>query len=194
LALQNTLGDILAGLAINIERPFGAGDWISMADMASGQVMQVNWRATRLRTWSHDMIVIPNSVIAKAAVTNHSRPKGPHRCIIRLTVDVAVAPSRVIEALKTAATASPAVVQGILPQAYAYAFSDSVVNYELAFAIDNFALSQSAKSDMLAGVADAFRGLGIRIGPPAVIEASKIPSSENAIATSALDHSEGAGG
>ena len=34
LALQNTLGDVLAGLAINIERPFGAGDWIAVGDQA----------------------------------------------------------------------------------------------------------------------------------------------------------------
>ena len=51
LALQNSLRDVFSGLAINIERPFGAGDWISISDQAVGQVMQVNWRATRLRTW-----------------------------------------------------------------------------------------------------------------------------------------------
>ena len=168
LALQNTLGDVLSGLAINIERPFGAGDWITLADQVSGQVMQVNWRATRLRTWSHDMIVIPNSVISKAIVTNHSRPEGPHRCIIRLRVDLAVAPSRVIEALRKAATGSPDVAHGTVPQAYACAFSDSLVDYEVAFAIDNFALSPGAKSEMLGRIADAFRDLDIHIGTPAM--------------------------
>ena len=104
LAFQNTLGDVLSGLAINIERPFGAGDWITLADHVSGQVLQVNWRATRIRTWSHDMVVIPNSVASKAVVTNHSRPKGPHRCIVRISVGAATATSRVLEAL-TAASA-----------------------------------------------------------------------------------------
>jgi len=66
LALQNTLGDVFSGLAINIERPFGAGDWITVADQVSGQVIQVNWRATRIRTWSKDMVEIPNSVVSKA--------------------------------------------------------------------------------------------------------------------------------
>ncbi len=42
LALQNTRKDVLSGLAIDIERPFGAGDWISVSDQAVGQVMQVN--------------------------------------------------------------------------------------------------------------------------------------------------------
>ncbi len=168
LALQNTLGDVLAGLAINIERPFGAGDWITMADQISGQVMQVNWRATRLKTWSHDMVIIPNSVVSKAMVKNHSRPKGPHRCVIRLKVDLAVAPSRVIEALKAAAIGCPLVAVGTSPQAYACAFSDSLMDYELAFAIESFALTPTVTSEMLERVADALRDLQIPIGAPAM--------------------------
>jgi hypothetical protein len=168
LALQNTLGDVLSGLAINIERPFGAGDWITLADQVSGQVMQVNWRATRLKTWSHDMVVIPNSVISKSIVTNHSRPKGPHRCIISLRVDLAVAPSRVIHALIAAATGSPDIAHGTTPQAYACAFTDSLLDYELAFAIDSFALTPGARSEMIERIADALRNLDIHIGKPAM--------------------------
>lgn len=187
LALQNTLGDVFAGLAINIERPFGAGDWITLADQITGQVMQVNWRATRLRTWSHDLVVIPNSVASKAIVTNHSRPKGPHRCIIRLKVDLAVAPSRVIEALKAAAIDSPDLAHGTVPQAYACAFSDALVEYELAFALDSYALTQGARSVMLERIAHTFRGLDICIGAPPMdvriiqhgnlVEATGIPAS-----------------
>lgn len=184
LALQNTLGDVIAGLAINIGRPFGAGDWITLADQVSGQVMQVNWRDTRLRTWSHDMVVIPNSLVAKAIVTNHSRPKGPHRCVIRLRVDLAVAPSRVIEALKAAATGSPDIVHGTIAQAYACAFSDSLVDYELAFAIDSFALSPGAKSEMLGRVADIFRTLDIHIGASAM-DVRIIRRGDLAVATGA---------
>lgn len=186
LALQNTLGDVLAGLAINIERPFGAGDWITMSDQVSGQVMQVNWRATRLRTWSHDMVVIPNSVVSKAIVTNHSRPKGPHRCIIRLSVDLTVPPSRVIEALKMAATGSPDVARGTIAQAYARTFSDSLVDYELAFAIDSFALAPAAKSEMVARIAETFQRLDIGIGAEAV-DIRMIPQHNLTVPTGATD-------
>jgi small-conductance mechanosensitive channel len=167
-ALQNTLADVFSGLAINIERPFGAGDWIILSDQVSGQVMRVNWRATRLRTWSHDMVIIPNSVVSKTIVTNHSRPKGLHRCIIRLKVDLKVTTSRVIEALTAAATGSPNVAQGTFVQAYACAFSDSLMDYELAFAINSFALTPIARSEMLGRISDSLRGLGIDIGAPAI--------------------------
>ena len=159
---------VLSGLAINIERPFGAGDWISVSDQTVGQVMQINWRTTWLRTWSHDTIIIPNSVISKMIVTNHSRPKGPHRCIINLSIDGAVPPSRVIEALMAAASSCAAVAHGTAPQAYACAFLEALITYELAFAIESFALTPTVRSDMLSRINDAFREVGIGIGPQAM--------------------------
>jgi small-conductance mechanosensitive channel len=164
LALQNTLGGVFAGLAINVEQPFGAGDWITLPDKITGQVMQVNWRATRLRTWSHDMIVVPNSVASKAIVVNHSRPKGPHRCIIGLTVDASVLPSRVTSALVAAARECAEVARGTVPQAYACALSDSVIEYELAFAIESFAQAPAVKSAMLMRIVEAFAELDIPLG------------------------------
>ena len=167
LALQNTLGDILSGLAINIERPFRAGDWIAVGEQALGQVIQVNWRATRLKTWSGDMLVIPNSVVTKAVVTNHSRPRGPHRCAIRVKVDIGVPPPGVIAMLLAVAHGSPAMAHDTVPLAYACEFSDSVVVYELTFAVDHFATMPAAVSEMLLRVAEGFRGIGVRIGASA---------------------------
>jgi small-conductance mechanosensitive channel len=165
LALQSTLGDVFSGLAINIERPFGAGDWITLAGQASGEVMQVNWRATRLRTVMHELVVIPNSIASKAVVANHSRPKGPYRCVVNVKVDIAVSPTRVLKMLIAAATGSTYIVQGTVPLAFACEILDSLVLYELVFSIDRFALSFEAKSDMLERIADTFRENTIHIGP-----------------------------
>lgn len=59
LALQSTLADVFSGLAINIERPFSAGDWITVTDSVAGQVMEINWRATRIRKCSNDRSTAP---------------------------------------------------------------------------------------------------------------------------------------
>jgi small-conductance mechanosensitive channel len=168
LALQNTLGDVLAGLAINIERPFGAGDWITLSEQVTGQVMQINWRATRLRTWSHDMIVIPNSVISKAMVTNHTQPKGSRRCTINLKVDLSIPPEQVVKALMTAAASPPNPAHGSVAVAYARSFSDNLVDYQLAFPIDNFALTPSIKSEMIMRIATTFRQANIPMGTAAL--------------------------
>ena len=57
------------------------------------------------------MIVIPNSVIAKAIVTNHRRLNDPHVCTLALKIDGTVSPAHVIEALQEAARASPGVAR-----------------------------------------------------------------------------------
>ncbi len=62
LALQTTLADVFSGLAINIERPFGAGDWITLNGGVEGQVIQINWRATHLKTSANEMTVIAHAV------------------------------------------------------------------------------------------------------------------------------------
>src|SRR4051812_13659398 len=48
-ALQDTLGNAFAGLAIQSERPFKVGDWVRVAEF-EGRVAEITWRATRLRT------------------------------------------------------------------------------------------------------------------------------------------------
>jgi hypothetical protein len=62
---------------------------------------------------------------------------------------------------------SPTLSHGTLPLAYACEFSDSVVVYELAFAIDSYAATPFARSAMLLRVAEGFRGIGVRIGASA---------------------------
>ena len=124
LALQNTLADVFSGLAINIERPFGTGDWITMNDNVEGQIIEIDWRATRIRTFANDMVVIPNSVIAKAIVTNHRKLNEPHMSSLSVRVDASFSPASVIKALESAASTSPGVAPGSKPVAYACGFAD----------------------------------------------------------------------
>ena len=117
LALQNTLADVFSGLALNIERPFRAGEWITIPDGIEGQVMEINWRATRIKTASNNMIVIPNSVISKATITNHRRLNDPHICTVTLKIDHCVPTARVIDVLQAAARGTPGIALNTNPSA-----------------------------------------------------------------------------
>lgn len=107
LALQSTLADVFSGLAINVERPFSAGDWITLSEHVEGQIQEITWRATHVRTVCNDTVVIPNSVIAKAIVTIHRQLHQPRWCTVRLSIDCTLAPPRVIKALQAAGTGCP---------------------------------------------------------------------------------------
>jgi len=168
LALQNTLADVFSGLAINIEHPFRAGDWITLNGDVEGEVMEINWRATRLRSGANDLIMIPNSVIAKAIVTNHRRLSSPHVLTIEIQIDYRVPAMRVIDALQAAATGSSGIAPDGTPVAYACGFSDNLVSYELCFGIDDFTLSQGVQSEVIGRVTDTLRIRGIAVGSPPV--------------------------
>lgn len=165
LALQNTLADVFAGLAINVERPFGAGDWITVNTLAEGQVIEINWRATRIKTITNDIVVMPNSVIAKAVVTNHRRVNDPLWRAVALSIDHGVAPALVTEALQVAARGALGLAPGVAPIAYARGIEDSVVHYELCFAIEDFADALVIQSEVIKRLVDELNRRAIPMGP-----------------------------
>ena len=73
LALQETLGNLMSGIALFFERPFSAGDWISVGGK-SGQVVQITWRSVHLRTAERNLLVLPNSALGRETITNYSQP------------------------------------------------------------------------------------------------------------------------
>ena len=46
---QNLFGGIIAGMSLQINRPYKVGDWLQVGDRFA-EVMEINWRSTRLRT------------------------------------------------------------------------------------------------------------------------------------------------
>lgn len=69
-AMQRTLGDLFSGIALSIEHPFRLGEWIELEDGRQGQVVDINWRATRLRAWDNATFVIPNGALAGQGFKN----------------------------------------------------------------------------------------------------------------------------
>lgn len=72
LAAQDTLSNLIAGIIIVTEKPFSKGDWIR-TDTVEGMVEDISFRSSKIRTFADSVVIIPNSVLAKAAITNWSR-------------------------------------------------------------------------------------------------------------------------
>ncbi|HSE39347.1 MAG TPA: mechanosensitive ion channel domain-containing protein, partial [Acidobacteriota bacterium] len=77
LALQETLGNLFAGLALQLDPAYQVGDWIRVGERW-GKVEEITWRATKLRTVNNDSVIIPNGSIAKDTLVNLSFPITPH--------------------------------------------------------------------------------------------------------------------
>ena len=74
LALQPTLTNLFAGTYVITEGVVSAGDYIEMENGVTGYVVDVNWRSTRLRTWTNNLVIIPNSRFSETIITNYSKP------------------------------------------------------------------------------------------------------------------------
>ncbi|MFW8566834.1 cyclic nucleotide-binding domain-containing protein [Orrella sp. 11846] len=67
-AMQDTLGNILSGLALQLDHSITIGDWIVLEDGTHGEVIEVQWRHTALRTLFNEIIIIPNSQLMRGQV------------------------------------------------------------------------------------------------------------------------------
>ena len=109
LATQDLLGGIIAGLALQISKPYKVGDWLKIQDQFA-EVMEINWRSTRLRTNDAIYLDVPNYSITRGTIVNLHYPTQIHAMRIRVGVDYDVPPNRVKDALLRATTSAEGVV------------------------------------------------------------------------------------
>jgi small-conductance mechanosensitive channel len=97
-AMQDTLGNVLAGIAVQLDNSVRIGDWIRL-EKASGRVRDIRWRSTLVETRDWETLVIPNSMLMKARVEIlGQRDSAPlqWRRVLDFMVDPGVPPARVI--------------------------------------------------------------------------------------------------
>lgn len=68
LALQDTLGNLFAGIALQADQGFQIGDVISISNRGSGVVEGVSWRGVKIRTFQNKLLVMSNSVMGKETI------------------------------------------------------------------------------------------------------------------------------
>ncbi|HYX91998.1 MAG TPA: mechanosensitive ion channel family protein [Myxococcaceae bacterium] len=132
LAMQDTLGNLFAGLSLQLERPFEVGDFVSIGEN-TGRIAQVGWRATRIETFRNESITVPNNVIAKAAVKNYSRAGHPIGTDCHVGISYAVPPNRVKAAVLDTLHEIPEVLTEPPPVCRTGAYEDSAIRYQIRF-------------------------------------------------------------
>src|SRR5438270_4512547 len=135
---QNLFGGIIAGVSLQINRPYKVGDWLKVGD-TYGEVREINWRSTRLRTNDTIYLDIPNNEIVKTTIINLHYPTEVHAMRIRVGIDYNVPPNRVKDALSRAATNANGVLPNPPVKIYLVDFGDHAITYEIKFYMGNHA-------------------------------------------------------
>jgi small-conductance mechanosensitive channel len=110
LSLQTTLGNILGGVALQLDHSIHEGDWLQLPDGTQGKVRAIHWRHTVVETRNWDTVIVPNSNLLAANILILGKRTGApvqHRMWVYFNVDFRHAPTRVIRVVEDALRAAP---------------------------------------------------------------------------------------
>lgn len=135
---QNLFGGIIAGISLQIGRPYKVGDWLQVGERFA-EVMEINWRSTRLRTNDAIYLDIPNNEIVRQTIVNLHYPTQIHAMRIRVGVEYQNPPNRVKDALMRATLNAHLVLRDPPPRIFLIDFGESAVLFEIKFYMGNHA-------------------------------------------------------
>jgi len=129
LALQETLGTLLAGLTLTWERHLPVGSWVEV-DGKVGRIEELGWRSMTLRTVLDEVIVVPNSTVARAQLRLLGDGTVPVAVAIRIGVSYKARPHEVKKVLLEVVRNSPRAVSHPAPRVLTIEYADSAIIYE----------------------------------------------------------------
>jgi branched-chain amino acid transport system substrate-binding protein len=133
---QNLFSGIIGGIAIQINRPYKVGDWLQVGERFA-EVMEINWRSTRLRTNDNIYLDIPNNEMVSHEIVNLHYPTEVHAMRIRVGVEYKNPPSLVKDALYRAASTAKNVLAQPKTKIFLVDFADHAVIYEIKYYMGN---------------------------------------------------------
>ena len=85
LAAQESASNLFSGIVILLDKPFSIGDWITVGNV-EGEVIDINFRSTRIRSMDHSVVIITNSQICSSTVQNAAlRTMRPYKFTLGVT-------------------------------------------------------------------------------------------------------------
>ena len=141
LALQDTLGNIFAGISLQMDRNYGIGDWLEVTNgpqKAIGQVKEISWRSTVLMGFSDEIITLPNRAVAQSQIANFSPANQPiiRSQFFRIAHDAPIEKAK--ELLEGACNGIQEVRSLPAPFAYIIETTESWISVKLIYFIDSY--------------------------------------------------------
>ena len=167
LAAQAALSDTISGFIIMIDRPFRIGDRIELLDLDTwGDVVDIGLRSSRIRTRDNRMVIVPNSLIVKSLVVNHSFPDTEYRIQIELGIaygsDLEFARETIIKAVSS--------VEGVLldhpVEALFLHFGDSALTIRVRWWIESYVDTRRMFDRVNSAIYRALEDAGVEVPFP----------------------------
>jgi small-conductance mechanosensitive channel/CRP-like cAMP-binding protein len=166
-AMQDTLGNVLAGVAVQLDNSVRIGDWIRV-DKVSGRVRDIRWRSTLIETRDWETVVVPNSMLMKSRVEILGQRDGAPlqwRRILDFMVDPGVPPARVIAIIEDEMRelSIPNVARTPAPSCVLKGFVEGNLGYELRYFLTDLQEDDPTDSMVRVHLFASLQRAGIRI-------------------------------
>ena len=148
LALQDTLGNIIAGVALQLDSAFSIGDWVRVDDKITGRVREIRWRSTLLETKNGDQVIFPNAIINRSMVMRFQHGVHQHRQWVYFHVAMHHAPNRVVCAVLDALKDTPNVSTSPAPDCLLWDFDGSGARYAVRYRLVDYVPDDPTDSDV----------------------------------------------
>ncbi|MGH6755060.1 MAG: mechanosensitive ion channel family protein, partial [Bradyrhizobium sp.] len=149
LALQNTLGDVFSGIALTLGRSYAIGDWIVLSDGTEGRVVETNWRSTNLLSGAHNVVVLPNSMLAKLSLTNLSRPDETHWITQSVRIAATQSPHLIEDAMRAVLQGCEQIIRDPPPTVALKAIDALAIEIELQFRVASPSRRTPARNEVI---------------------------------------------
>ena len=166
--LQNIVNNFVSGIILLFERPIKTGDWI-VTGSTEGYVKKIRVRSTEIQTFDRSDVIVPNSNLISAPVTNWTLRDQYGRIIVRVGVAYGSDVELVRDVLKEIATKHDEILQNhpLMPiKVFFRAFGDSTLNFELRCFIHDISGMMDILSKLHFDIDKQFRLKGIEIAYP----------------------------
>lgn len=173
LALQPTLANLFSGIQILASRTINPGDFVRLDSGEEGHVLDINWRTTTIRSLPNSLVLVPNSRLANAVVTNHHYPD--REIAVPVTGSIAYGSDldqveRVVADVAQAVQDSvPGAVEGFRPAAKFTSFGDSGINFSVGLRAMEYTDQFQVKHEFLKRLDARFRTEGIEMPYPHMV-------------------------
>jgi small-conductance mechanosensitive channel/CRP-like cAMP-binding protein len=184
LSLQDTLGNVFAGLAIQVQQPFEIGDWIQFDNEAKnvGRVIEINWRATKVITLENIEVTIPNGSLAKAPIRNFTKPTMASRRSVFFQAPYSTPPDEVHRLVLAVLADTPGVLLEPPPSILTNQFADSGIEYWVRFFTEQFHRRDAVDSGVRDRIWHALQRGGVEMPfPHRVVQLHTIDTEHRAL-------------
>lgn len=187
-SLQDTLGNLLGGIALQAEQSIGVGDWVKIGDVA-GRVVEVTWRCTVIETRDWETVIVPNGSLLKREFTVVGRRVGQPsqwRRWLWFNVDYRYSPTQVIETINDAMRHSE--IRNVAAHPVAHClfmeFGESFGRYAVRYWVTDLGADAPTDSEVRQLIYLALKRAGIPLSIPAqavfqTIESAKRTESKH---------------